>query len=72
MLSEFGEKTEAGVTAIACEGEFVDGMEMALPKDRIIEIQEKEDEPGMYKWHENENDYEGWNISRDMIEEFLK
>ena len=57
MIEEFGLNGDW----INCEGTFTDLMEKDIPQDRIIDIQYKD---GYMYWN-------GWEISEDMIEEYL-
>ena len=59
MFDEFGGNNDEGLN---CKYTFVTQMEEAMPEDRIIDIQVYDS--GYMEW-------QGWNISDDMIEEWL-
>ena len=63
MEKEFGIDYAGGEICIKCYGFFCKNMEKAMPDDRIIEVDDKEDD--FYRFND-------WYISDDMIEEVIK
>ena len=65
MEAEFG-ITDVEPGAIDCEAYFTTEMEEELPEDRIIKVKESRDPlDDWYNWN-------GWEISDDMVEEYLR